>query len=207
MTWTDTSVKDASGTTVTRKMLSAVGQDTMTNSPSMAIASDQTPISVTPLITNPSSVLTRPANTTAYSAADLIANNTTAGSITVPSVTIARTSGGNAKLNRLRLLTNKTSGMGSINIAVELWSAAPTFTNGDNGAYAVATGAANYLGSTQFSFTQVADGAYATAPIVDGPLAIDLASGTDIYWTAQTLSAFTPASGQTFTLIAEVEQA
>jgi hypothetical protein len=162
------------------------------------------PIATT--VANPTSVLTRPANTTAYSAADAISSNTTAGSVVVPSVTAARISGGSVTLGRVKLNTSATSGMGGVNLQVDLWTVAPTFTNGDNGAYAVATGAAGYIGTATVSLSQYGDGAVGTATIADGPINVKLASGQAIYWTLQTLSTFTPTSGQTFTLTAEAVQ-
>jgi hypothetical protein len=161
-------------------------------------------------IANPSSVLTRPANTTAYTAGDLVASNTTAGSIVVPSIAAAGGAAGSGSLLSFRLLTNATTGMGGVAFAIEFWSAAPTFTNGDNGAYAIATGAATWLGSaTVANMVQVADGAYGVA-VPDTVAAIDfaLASGTSIFWTLQVTNsgAFTPTSGQTFTLAAAAQQ-
>ena len=147
----------------------------------------------------PSSVLTRPADANAYVQNDLIASSTTAGSIVVPSFTF----GGAlmpAILRNFRLLTSKTSGMSAFQGLVEFWSTAPTFTNGDNGAYAVATGAARWLGScTTTIMTQVADGAYCS-----GEVTIGIESNVT-YWTLKEADAtgFTPASGQTFTLIPE----
>lgn len=160
--------------------------------------------------TNPSSVLTRPANTTAYTQGNLIASSTTAGSVTVPSFTAAGASAGSGSLRAARILTNKTSGWGAVPLFVEFWQAAPTVTNGDGGAYAIATGAANWLGSMTFAgLVQVADGAYCAAvPDVGGSVDFALASGTVIYWTLQYIgtASLTPASGQTITLIPEIVQ-
>ncbi|MGE5512369.1 MAG: hypothetical protein ACM31O_14070 [Bacteroidota bacterium] len=161
------------------------------------------------VIANPASTLTRPANTTPYTANDLIANNTTAGSITVPSFTAARVAAGSFLMRRFRLYTNKTSGMAGIVLRVEFWSAAPTFTNGDNGAYAVATGAANWLGAADVVLTQVGDGAYGVGvPDIGGDIGVKLASGQTVYWSMLVTNSggFTPASSQTFTLVPEIVQ-
>jgi hypothetical protein len=156
---------------------------------------------------NPTSVLTRPANTTAYAVDDLVANNVTAGSVTVPSFTATPTALGSGHLRRARLITNKTSGMDASQFLIEFWQAAPTVTNGDNGAYAIATGAANWLGQIPVTLTQVADGAYgAGAPMIGNAIDFRLASSTLIYWTLRAVTAFTPASAQTFTLIPEIVQ-
>jgi hypothetical protein len=160
-------------------------------------------------IATPTSTLTRPANTTAYTAGDVISSNTTAASAVVPSFTAAGGSAGSGSIISFILTTNKTSGMGGLGFAIDLWSAAPTYTNGDNGVYQpMATGAANWLGSASFTTTtQATDGAYAVGvPDAVGAIDFALASGTAIYWTLTTQAAFTPASGQTFTLTARVQQ-
>jgi hypothetical protein len=111
---------------------------------------------------------------------------------------------------KFRLITNKTSGMGTAQFLIEFWSAPPTFTNGDNGAYAVATGAAAFLGrATTTVLTQVGDGAYCSAvPDTGSELGVKLNSGQIVYWTLKEIDAagFTPASNQTFTLIPEIYQ-
>jgi hypothetical protein len=178
----------------------------MANSLGVTIASDQSGFPVTAMsggaITNPTSTLTRPANTTAYAANRLIASSTTAGSVVVPSFTIVT---GAAILPRLRLRTNATSGWNGINLSINLWGAAPTYTNGDGGAYAVATGSASWLANFLFSLIQFGDGAVGAAQLTGAnEIALKLASGTLAFWDVQILSAATPISGQTFLLTPEV---
>jgi hypothetical protein len=158
---------------------------------------------------NPSSVLTRPANTTAYAQLNLIANNVTAGSITVPSFTATPATSGTGSIRSCRLYTNKTSGWGGASFLIEFWAAAPTFTNGDHGAYAVATGAANWLGAMTVTLTQVADGAYGMGVSnVGSTIDFALSGVSTIFWSLEITSAaaLTPASGQTFTLVPEIFQ-
>lgn len=187
---------------------------------SITLASVGAPASVTALSGTPASglqvghktvtntsTLTRPANTTAYAVGNLIASSTTAGSVTVPSFTAAGANGGGFHLSYLRLVTNATSGMGSASIQINLWDAAPTYTNGDGGAYAPATGAAHWLGSfTVVSMVQGGDGAWGGAvPDVGNQLDLNTgASSTVIYWDLTAGTVFTPASGQTFTLHASL---
>ena len=96
MTFPTATVTQGSGLTI--NTLPNAGQATMANSLGVAIASDQSAIPTTSLnsgaITNPTSVLTRPANTTAYASGQLIASSTTAGSIVVRSFAIATSAGG-----------------------------------------------------------------------------------------------------------------
>lgn len=158
---------------------------------------------------NPTSVLTRPADTTAYSTNDLIASSTTAGSIVVPSVAqAARLTLNSGTITRVRLNTNATTGFSAATFTIRLWSTAPTYTNGDNGAYAVATGAAGWLGSFTATLEQQADGAYgAGVPTAGNGVVFALpVDQTAIYWDLQITSAATPIASQTFTLTLEVLQ-
>lgn len=162
----------------------------------------------TAAVTNPTSTLTLPATTTAYLPLQLIANNATAGSVVVPSFAIANSAGG-ARISRLRLTSNDSTSTGwpGQSIQIDLWSAAPTFTNGDRGTYAVATGSAKYLGSFSGTLSAVAgDGVYAIlASTVGDALYLKLASGTSVFWTMQSLtgSGVTGAS-KVWTLTPEV---
>ena len=165
-------------------------------------------------ITNPTSTLTLPSTTTAYSATTcttlpcLIASSATAGSVVVPSFTIPNSAGG-FYLPRLRLSTNDatSTAWGLVLIQIDLWTAAPTFTNGDRGAFLPATGTANHLGAYSCTMSpEYGDGAYAEcAPAVGTTPAIKLASGTSVYWTLQNISASgVTGASKTFTLTAEL---
>jgi hypothetical protein len=96
--------------------------------------------------------------------------------------------------------------MGAVNLSINLWSAAPTYTNGDGGTYARATGSASWLANFLISsMVQCGDGAVGSGGRTSAKeMTIKLASGTAIFWDLQILSAATPISGQTFTLTAEL---
>jgi hypothetical protein len=199
---------DVGGGVLVQRVKAVLGADGTGVDPAAGVGASGTDtqrVVLADTIANPTSTLTRPSNTTAYAIGDLIASSTTAGSITVPSFTAAAFSAGGGIIRRLRLATNKTSGMGSVAMNVHLWASAPTFSNGDNGAYAVATGAANYLGAFTVTLAQMSDGAVGVAvPVVGSDVLFRLGSGQSIYWSLELLTAFTPSSGQTFTLTAEV---
>ncbi len=155
-------------------------------------------------ITNPTSTLTRPANTTAYVANDLIGSSVTAGSVVSPVFAIA-SSGGGAILSSLILRTNATTGWDAVNLSINLWRAQPTYTNGDNGVYAVATGSANWIANVLVTLSQFGDGAVGRGSISNAnEVALNLASGTSVFWDIQILTAATPISGQTFILTADL---
>lgn len=164
-----------------------------------------------------SSVLTRPNDTTAYAQNDLIASSTTAGSVVVPKFTIP--DGDHVKaieINRGRLITNLTTGFTTFAGHIDLWSVAPTFTNGDNGAWAVTTGAANWLGHATTdvagTYGQYGDGASIAVSVgasfsqANNPFLFERAPGDFLYWSLRETDAtgFTPIANQTFTLILDV---
>jgi hypothetical protein len=177
-----------------------------------AIVADPRPNSAATIsgtATNPSTVAyTLTATTTAYTANQLIANNGIAGSVTNPSFSIANSAGG-AAIPRLRLTSNDTTSTAwaGQTVQVDLWSAAPTWTNGDRAAWLPATGSAAHLGAYNCTFpTPVwGDGLTAEcAPQVGNFSLPVLASGSTVYasYKAITGSGVTGVS-KTFTLIAE----
>jgi len=156
---------------------------------------------------NASANFTRPADTTAYAANDLVANSTTAGSVDAMSLTIGRIAAGSAMLRRAKLHKSGTS-VTNANFRVHLFRADPTtVTNGDNGAFSV-SGVADYLGAFDVNIGQAfTDGAAGFGvPTVGGEIAIKLASGQVIYALLQALGAYTPASAEVFTLTVEAYQ-
>ena len=159
-------------------------------------------------LTNPTSTLTLAGSTSAYAAGQLIANNATAASVATPSFAIAN-SGGGALIPRLRLATNDTTSTawGGVSIQVDLWSAAPTWANGDRGTWSPATGTGSHLGSYSCTMSaEYGDGAYAEcSPNVGSASLPKLSSGQAIYWSLQAVSASgVTGASKTFTLTAEV---
>ncbi len=163
---------------------------------------------LSPSITNPTSTLTTPASTTtAYSAGQLISNNATAGSIVVPSFVIAN-SGGGAVIAGLTLGIADTTSTAwpSALIQIDLWRAAPTFTNGDRGVYLVSTGTANYVGSYSCLMGPASgDGYYgACTPMGPALLPVALASTATVFWTMKAVTTGgTVGAAKVFTVTAQ----
>jgi hypothetical protein len=170
-----------------------------------------TPVPVTAAssgaITNPTSTLTLPSTTTAYGQSTLMATSATAGSVVVPSFSIPNSAGG-AIIPRVRLAINDatSTAWGSQTIRVDLWSAAPTWTNGDRGAWSPATNTGGHLAAYGCVMSaEYGDGVYGEcAPLVGSSATIKLASGTTVYWSANAVtgSGVTGAS-KTVTLTVE----
>lgn len=182
-----------------------------TNSGTQATAANQAAPN-TASTTNPTSTLTLPATTTAYNATSgpqLIANSATAGSVVTPSFSIANSAGA-AFIPRLRLSTNDSTSTAwsAATIQVDLWSASPTWANGDRAVWQPATGTASHLGSYTCTMSaEYGDGAYAECyPTVGNGVQVRLGSGTSIFWSLQSVngSGVTGAS-KVFTLTAELQ--
>ena len=141
-----------------------------------------------------------------YKPNDLIANAAAAGSVVVPSFAIATSAGGGI-IPRLSL---RTSAVGvatwsGANLSINLWSLAPTYTNGDAQLYAPATGSASWLANFLVTLNQFGDGAVGAGQLTGAnQMALKLASGTAVFWDIQVLSFMTPVFGQTFTLTPEL---
>lgn len=155
---------------------------------------------------NASANFTRPADTTAYASGDLVANSTTAGSVTVMTFTIGRGSSGAAASGMIRRARLRKTGTSTTNASfrLHLYRSAPTPSNGDNGAW-LTNNAADYVGAIDIT----ADKAFTDGAIGNGTPN----TGSEINFTHQTYygllearAAYTPASAEVFTIELEVIQ-
>jgi len=151
---------------------------------------------------SPSASFTRPADTTAYSVGDLVANSTTAGSV-VPLSWQPNLQRAGFRVKGVRLRFDK-SDVANAQFRVHLYSALPTFvTAGDNSAFAtvVATGYASWLCSLDATlvFKDAAGAAGVALPgsAVILPQALD--AGATVYGLIEALAAYTPKSASVIT--------
>jgi len=219
-------VKDASAVTQTVQTLPSVGQTTMSASLPVAIASDQGAVPVTPAATESflgsvgtrstvaSSSFTRPADTTAYASGDMVANSTTAGSVSPMSLTVARKSQWTGKILRARLSKSST-GMTNPNFRVHFFKISPTTSAGDNApafypaANAINGLASGYIGACDIVMDQqFSDGASGRgSPLVGSAMIFDTAAASQtIYALIEARGAYAPGNAETFTLTLEVDQ-
>lgn len=161
-------------------------------------------------IFNNSASFTRPNDTTAYSIGDLVANSTTAGSVTPLAIPVGGQSGFiNMRLVRVRLTKSGTSNTNA-NFTVHLFSTNTiTFANGDNGAYS-SDHASSWLGSIAItSMTAFTDGCTGVGSFASGSEAfIKATNGTgqsiqNIYAVLVAGAAYTPVANEVFTLTLE----
>lgn len=156
-----------------------------------------------------SAAFTRPNDTTAYNAGDLVANNTAAAS--VAPMSWIRTGSRPFIVSRIRLHKSAAS-VTNAQFRVHLFSATPVIsTNGDNAAFAsVVAGSANWLGS--FDGTMLAtmnDGAVVNC-LPTGPLLRRdyVGDPSTLYGLIEAVGAYTPAAQEVFTatLVTEFDQ-
>lgn len=193
---------------------SAIGQTTKAASLSVAVASDQGGLSNRAFAVA-FATLTRPANTTAYSAADSISDNATAGSVTaLVSGNIGDVNDDPLFINDI-LVTSTDTGLAGKRIRAYIFNSDPTASTGvgagDNVAYSQKK--AGYVGSLSGTLeTGFSDGTVgrlipsfndsATAPVPNvgagGFIAVKPVSGAKtLYVQYQTLDAFTPSASST----------
>lgn len=152
----------------------------------------------------PTASFTRPADTTAYAVGDLVANSTTAGSVVPMQVQCARRDGGTGQILRVRL---RKSGaiLTNASFRAHFYRTSPTPTNGDNGAW-LTTGALTYLGAFDITMDRAfSDGAHGDGMPLNGSVLIfaaDAASSV-LHVLIEARAAYTPVSGEVFTIAVE----
>lgn len=148
---------------------------------------------------------TRPANTTAYGANDLVANSTTAGSVVPLSFKVPVGMGKAYKIIELHIEKTGTT-TANAQFTAHFYTASPTAANGDNGAWS--TDLSGYFGSisltSMYAFT---DGAAGVNSVGDASALCDTTrdNGAIIYVLLQADAAYVPASGETFTVSLGIE--
>lgn len=144
---------------------------------------------------------TRPSDTTAYTANDLVANSVTAGSVTPMVFNINY--GGTFKLHRAAVKFNSaTNTNGKFNL--HLYRASPTVTNGDNGVWlSTDSGYQGFIAidcTTQaFSDSSKGWGTYVNTS-VSVPMAMVCDTNYTLYGLLQATAAYTPTSAEIFTV-------
>lgn len=145
------------------------------------------------------SELTRPSDTTAYAALDVISNSTSAP-VVLTFTNLARITGGSGYIVKARVMTDQKVVVARFRL--HLFHTAPTAIN-DNSPYLLLyANRANRIGQVDFSAAGTEDATNSTAASAlakDERLAFVCATGDrNVYGILETLDAFTPASGQKF---------
>lgn len=140
---------------------------------------------------------TRPNDTTAYSIGDLVANNTTAGSV-VPLVFLMP-----SRRNMIygAKITKSTAAVTTATFKLHLYKDSPTSANGDNGAWS--TTSSNYIGNitvdmstNTFTNTNTATSATTTT----APLVFSADADSLVYGLLTATAAYAPGAQETFSV-------
>lgn len=151
---------------------------------------------------------TRPTNTTAYTAGNLIANSTSAGSV-VPMTFAgaARDLDITGMIRRARIKVSDTAWLNAT-VRVHLYRTFPTAANGDGAAWS--TSESQYLGAIDVTLDkQFTDPFVKGVGVPNNGSEINFAPApttTNIFGLLQAESAVTPASGSSWTVELEVLQ-
>lgn len=135
---------------------------------------------------------TRPADTNAYGAADLVANSTTAGSVVPLTFTV-----GDDGAHLVRIVLSKSdTDAANADFVVHIFGSDPTVANGDNGAISVDF--ADKVGEVDLTTMEAGtDDAFIVQNL--GASSIHLEQGT-YYILLEVEAAYTPASAEVFTI-------
>lgn len=151
----------------------------------------------------------RPANVTAYVVGQLVANDTVVGNVAPLVLAASRANDKTGLIRRGRLTKSNVSTTNAI-FRAHLYKTSPTAANGD-GATFQTNNALTYIGSLDFDMTGTNARAFSdgvkciTTPSVGSEIIFDPATGTqNIFALLEARGAYTPASGETFTLALEV---
>lgn len=152
--------------------------------------------------------MTRPADTTAYAAGDLVANSTTAGSVTPLTFKTSRVAGA-ATISRVRIYKTSTTSTNA-NFTLHLFNVLPVPANGDNGALVTST-VAGMIGSVDCDMSTGSQagtvGLFASFAVTNG-ITFDLNVADPgerrIYGLLEAAAAYAPASAEAFTVTLEL---
>lgn len=191
------------------RMPAALGQAAMSASLPVVVASNQSAIAVTPAATEAhlgevggnllavSFEYTRPADTNAYTAKDVIADSTSAPTL-MSWAGAARVTGGTGYITKARLVTDQKTNTSTFRLW--LYSSAPTAIN-DNAPYTLLyADNSKRIGSLDLPALSTEDATNSTAASalnITDKLPYSCAA-TTLYGILETPSGFTPASGQKF---------
>jgi hypothetical protein len=160
------------------------------------------------VVANPTGSFVRPANSTAYSSGQLVANSTTAANVVPIDLGPVTASAKGVQILKVRIYTSSTS-ITTATFRVHFYTAPPaTITNGDGGAWST-SGVASYLGYADVTLTEAfTDGVFGSAQVAVLPAIAQriLGATPNLYALLEARSAYTPTSAEVITVIADTLQ-
>jgi hypothetical protein len=144
--------------------------------------------------------ITRPANTTPYTAGDAVSNNATAGSVTSGTFTLSWINDDPVSIEEL-LMDATDTGVGGKAMRVYLYNSDPTASSGVGGGDNVAWSQkkAGFIGSMTGVMLAASDGAHGRFIPEAGSriMASPVSGAKTIFWLLQTIDAWTPSANST----------
>ena len=150
-----------------------------------------------------SASFTRPADTTAYAANELVANSATAGSVTPMSFVVPTGLGRGWRITGVKIAKSGTTATNG-NFHLRMYKASPTVANGDNGAWS-SNKVADYIGKIDPAIVEAFTDGCAIYEAIAAPLPFYLESTSVIYGLLVADAAYTPASAEVFTVTLSLE--
>lgn len=155
------------------------------------LASGTKVVSLTDIVTL-TATLTRPSDTTAYASGDLVANSTTAGSVVFPNASA------NCPILRRLIFTKSGTSITNASFRIHIFAQSPTTGGGDNATFSVTK--EGYLGAFDVTVDRAfSNGACGVGVPITGTEILNPNFGA-LYFIVEARGAYTPASGETFTL-------
>lgn len=150
-------------------------------------------------IATASASFTRPNDTTAYAANDLVANSTTAGSVTPMTFQLPNFNGQGFRITACKIAKSGTTATNG-NFHLRLYTTSPTCANGDNGAWST-NQVATYIGKVDPAIVEAfTDGcAVVDTSLTTTTLHMVIPSGV-LYGLLVADAAYTPAANEVFTV-------
>ncbi len=143
----------------------------------------------------------RPSDTTAYASGDLVANNTTAGSVLPLAFAIGEAG---QQLIRRAKISKSDASLTNASFRLHLYRNSPTCTNGDNGAWL--TTKLGYVGAMDVTVDKAfSDGAVGVgAPLAGTDMCVDVGTSRFLYGLLEARSGYTPVSAEQFDVTLEI---
>jgi hypothetical protein len=148
--------------------------------------------------------ITRPNDTTTYASADLVANNTTAGSVTPFSFTLPSGILGRPHLLKtgLMTITGTSVPIANTSFRLHLFTTSPTVANGDNAAFSTTAAYSSWIGALDTTHTAL--GSAGTrgifGPVTAGVFPIIPAGTTTLYGLLEARAAYVPVAQSVFAI-------
>jgi hypothetical protein len=151
---------------------------------------------------------TRPANTTAYTASDAVSNSASApAALTFPNLTRGNTK--SAYIVKASIATDLKTCTARFRLHLFNGASAPTAINDNDAQTLLYANRASYVGSIDFAGMTTEDATNSTGAFafnLNPRLPFVTSGSTSLYGLLEALDAFTPASGQNFSVALTVEQ-